>query len=180
MTSSIVRGARGLGMGGHSQPNQGKTNSWITPQHILKALPFFDLDPCASTPQPWPCAYRSYTEADDGLTRNWSGRVFMNPPYGAQTAAWLERLADHGDGVALVFARTETRMFFSQVWERAGAILFLRDRLFFHYPDGTRAPHNSGAPSCLIAYGPRNIEALATAKLPGAILVHWRITTHAE
>src|SRR5437763_5696 len=85
--------------------------------------------------------------SDLGWTRRWTGRVFMNPPYGPETGKWLARLADHGDGIALIFARTETEMFHRHGWQRADAMLFLRGRLHFHSVDGARAAANAGAPS---------------------------------
>lgn len=79
--------------------------------------------------------------------------MWMNPPYGREAERWLARLADHGDGIALIFARTETEAFFSEVWEQADALLFLRGRLTFCRVDGIPAKHNGGAPSVLVAYG---------------------------
>ena len=32
----------------------------------------------------------------------------MNPPYGKFTAKWLEKFINHRNGIALVFARTDT------------------------------------------------------------------------
>ena len=122
------------------------------------------------TPQPWPTAKRGYTQRDDGLSKPWEGRVWLNPPYGPATGTWLGRLAAHGDGIALVFARTETQMFFAEVWTKATAILFLQGRLFFAYPDGTMAAHNSGGPSVLIAYGKSNEEVLRRCGIPGALV----------
>ena len=77
--------------------------------------------------------------------------MWCNPPYSVHAAAWLAKLARHGRGTALIFARTETEMFFSHVWGVADAVLFLEGRLHFHYPDGRRAEANAGGPSCLIA-----------------------------
>lgn len=105
--------------------------------------------------------------------------MWMNPPYGREAAKWLERLADHGDGVALIFARTETEMFQKWVWDRADAILLLAGRLHFHFVDGTRAAANSGAPSCLVAYGEQNVRALMRCGLPGYIVQGWRSTSEA-
>jgi hypothetical protein len=56
------------------------------------------------------------------------------------------------------------------VWGRADAVFFLRGRLHFHHPDGTRAAANAGAPSCLVGYGPEARRRLQTATLPGRFL----------
>lgn len=66
----------------------------------------------------------------DGAAAVWSGRVWLNPPY-SEIDRWMARMAAHGRGTALVFARTETRWWFESVWPRASAVLFLRGRLSF-------------------------------------------------
>jgi phage N-6-adenine-methyltransferase len=148
-----------------------KTDIWLTPPHIIKALGEFDLDPCASVDRPWDTAKNHYTIEDDGYGRDWAGRVWMNPPYGPELDRWLHKLSNHGNGIALVFARTETRAFFRNVWasETARGIMFLRGRIRFHKPNGMLGG-TSGAPSCLIAYGDDNLEALRNSELDGVVL----------
>ena len=149
------------------------THDWITPKFIIDALGgsnAFDLDPCQSPTQPWLCAKRGIVQPDDGLTAPWSGRVWCNPPYSVHASQWLAKLARHGRGTALVFARTETEMFFSHVWGVASAVLFIAGRLHFHYPDGRRAEANAGGPSCLIAYGEDDACWLASSGIAGALV----------
>lgn len=141
-----------MSMGGHQSARSMK-EEWLTPPELLAKLGPFDLDPCAPAVRPWAMAAEHYTILEDGLKRPWRGRVWLNPPYNSKAALWLARLADHGDGIALIFARTETSWFFSEVWRKADALLFLEGRLHFHHVDGTRARANSGAPSVLVAYG---------------------------
>jgi hypothetical protein len=157
------------GIGGHTSPNRGATDSWITPKNIIDALGPFNLDPCQCTPQPWACAENAFTVDQDGLSRTWYGRVWLNPPY-SEAWKWMERLADHDRGTALIFARTETEGFVQQVWKRATAVMFLHGRLFFHKPDGSRAKGNSGGPSCLVAYGHEDARRLKTSGLAGSIV----------
>lgn len=148
------------------------TDSWITPRWIIERFGPFDLDPCACIPQPWPTADRMLTERDDGLMHPWGGVVWLNPPYGRQLGTWLNRLALHGNGLALIFARTDTRAFHDNVWPFASRLLFLRGRLTFCMPSGTLAPmgHNSGGPSVLIAYGPECARRLDAAADLGALV----------
>lgn len=157
-----------LGIGGHNRTDC--KEDWLTPPEILAALGRFDLDPCSPLPRPWDTAVRHYTVADNGLAQPWEGRVWLNPPYGTQTGQWMQRLANHGNGIALIFARTETGIFFPWVWEHADAILFLKGRLTFYTKAGERAPHNGGAPSVLIAYGQNNAETLRTCGLEGRLV----------
>lgn len=161
------------GIGGHTSPNCGATDSWITPRAIIDALGPLDLDPCQFTPQPWKCAADCSTLSDDGLGRPWLGRVWLNPPY-SEAWQWMARLADHGRGTALVFARTEVKGFVDQVWKRATAVMFLHGRLFFHQPDGSRAKGNSGGPSCIVAYGEDDAARLLQSGLSGSIVSGWK------
>lgn len=144
---------------------------WLTPPNIIEALGAFDLDPCAApSPRPWPTADCHIELPDDGLAVDWSGRVWCNPPFGSQTWAWLSRMADHGKGTALCFARTDTRGFHDFVWKRAAAIMFLEGRPSFYLPDGTKASGNSGGPICLIAYGQGDADKLQRSGLAGAFV----------
>jgi hypothetical protein len=155
--TGVVRGQRGLGIGGHHAPSRGEKDVWLTPPELIAALGPFDLDPCAPVDRPWDTATRHLTVDDDGLVTPWPADAFVwcNPPYGPETWAWLDLLAAHpAGGIALVFARTETAGFFASVWAKATSILFIEGRLYFHHADGRRAAANAGGPSCLIAYGP--------------------------
>jgi hypothetical protein len=156
---------------GSHQRTIGATQTWITPRWILDALGAFDLDPCAADPRPWDCAIENYTH--DGLTRPWFGRVWLNPPFHRyEVARWVEKLADHGRGTALLHARIEAQ-WFVPAWRAASAILFLADRIHFHYPDGCRAKANSGAPACLVAFGDGDATALRRSGIAGHLVPAW-------
>jgi hypothetical protein len=144
-----------MGLSSHQSARM-KNDEWLTPPRLLYRLGEFDLDPCAPVNRPWPTAKHHFTVKDDGLSRKWFGRVWLNPPFGREAAKWLEKMAEHGNGIALVAARTETRMFFNSVWGKANTVCFVKGRPHFHYVTGRRAAFNSGAPICLIAYGLEN------------------------
>lgn len=130
-----------------------RRDDWLTPPEIIRVLGPFDLDPCAcSEPRPWPTAALHIARPDDGLHHPWEGRVWLNPPY-HDAARWLARMAAHGNGIALIFARTDTRMFQEFVWNRASGLLFIRNRLSFHAPNGSvGVAGRSTASSVLVAY----------------------------
>lgn len=159
---------------GSHQSSRMKSDIWLTPQDILKPLGSFDLDPCAPSVRPWNTATKHFSLPLDGLTQPWSDRVWLNPPYSREAVRWLRKLAEHGNGTALVFARTETAWFVESIWKRADAILFLEGRITFRLPDGTKAAANSGAPSVLAAYGPNNVLALQQSGIPGFLVQDWR------
>lgn len=138
----------------------GSTNTWITPREVLRELGEFDLDPCAALRQPWPCAAESYNVLDNGLMKPWKGRVWCNPPYGAEALPFMERMAAHeGGGLALVFARTDTRWFHASILRTACALLLWKGRIRFCREDGTQGAAPNAA-SVLVAWDEREIPLL--------------------
>ena len=161
------------GFHGHERTTA-QTHDWITPRYILDALGPFDLDPCMSLHQPWETATNGFTVLDDGLSREWTGHVWLNPPYGSQIAEWMERMARHGDGIALVFARSDTK-WFQSVSKAAAVMLFLAGRVRFHDTRGGKFQRTGGgscatSPSVLIGYGDRAKETLLKCPLEGVKL----------
>ncbi len=140
---------------------------WYTPQSIFKALNLsFDLDPASPGKEvaPWIPAKRHFTILEDGMSRAWSGVVWMNPPYGKHTAEWMYRFMDHCNGVALVQARTDTR-WFQACARRSGVICFISGRIRF--VRGVGSGESSCAPlaSVLFACGGKCVDAVCKSNL---------------
>lgn len=155
----------------HDKPVRGKSDTWLTPPKIIECLGPFDLDPCCPENMPWKTATKMLTAKDDGLLSwPWKGRVWCNPPYGQQLNGWLERMAMHGNGIALTFVRTETQAFFSHVWPVAHSVFFFRGRLRFFTIHGIEGEAPTG-PSMLIAYGSNNTKAIGESGLDGRLLL---------
>lgn len=155
---------------GHTERNEPKTSVCLTPPEIIQALGTFDLDPCAHPG--WNTAKRHLFETDDGLTAEWHGRIWLNAPYCRKVIGrWMQRMADHNFGTALVFARTDTDWFTRSVWDHARAALFLDHRLTFYQASGIRYPHTAAAPSVLLAYGDHDCERLAESDLRGKFVL---------
>jgi len=162
-------------IGAHQSPTR-LSDDWITPPRIIKALGQFDFDPCPSSIQKSGyLGMKSWEYGTDARVQDWpkDARIWLNPPYSKGLGLWLSKLADHGNGIALIFARTETKDFCDNVWEKADAILFLRGRITFLLPDGKKPSGNSGAPSCLVAYGSNNVGALYQSGLSGTVIRNW-------
>lgn len=167
-------------LGSHQQCI-GKSQVHLTPRWILDALGPFDLDPCAATVRPWDCAETNLVEADNGLASFWpkDALAFLNPPFDRrQVGHWIKKLAEHGNGIALLHARTETE-WFQPIWEDADLIVFLGRRVTFCKPDGSACTvtnaktgkvsvANSGAPVVLAAFGSLAVHRLQASNLPGA------------
>jgi hypothetical protein len=136
---------------------------WLTPPWLLARLGEFDLDPCSPSDarRPWPIAKLHFSIEDNGLNKEWFGRVWLNPPYGSKLSIWVKRLAHHGNGLALIPARTDTKAFFDFVWGTASAILFFRGRLRFHHANGSLSTNSMGAAHVLVGYGENNATAMS-------------------
>lgn len=145
-------------------------DEWLTPPQIIEALGDFDLDPCSpGDRRPWDTAKHHYALPDNGLGMPWFGRVWCNPPYGKETFKWLEKLAGHGNGTALIFARTETKGFHREVWQKANSVFFFEGRLRFHKITGERGD-TANAPSCLVCYSEQDTIAVERSSLKGKLV----------
>ncbi len=144
----------------------GKSNDWYTPPEIFDALGCrFDLDPASPGPHHWVPADRVFTEQDDGLSQYWHGFVWMNPPFGGRNGVvpWLDRFFAHGNGIALVAARTSCGWFHD--WApRADLLLFPRGKTQFVRPDGSRGM-SPGTGVVLMASGARAVSTLQRSGL---------------
>jgi hypothetical protein len=142
---------------------------WLTPPEIIEILGPFDLDVCYSEPRPWNTAKRHIGEDEDGLKTEWTGFCWCNPPYGSNTEKWLKKCSEYKNVIALVFARTETKMFHKHIWRTAKALYFFEGRLTFYHSTGVKANMSAGAPSCLVAWNDEGVERLKRFK-KGALI----------
>lgn len=150
----------------NTKTTEDTTNTWLTPRDLLNKLGSFDLDPCAAIGRPWDCAKNNYTIVENGLLLPWNGRVWCNPPYGKEAAAFVARMAEHGNGLALIFMRPDTRWFQDMVLATARYIFLLRGRIRFCRIDGTpgQAPN---AASCLVAWSESELPLLESLEADG-------------
>lgn len=154
----------------HVTQNSGEVE-WYTPSTIIEAarlvLGDIDLDPASS-----PLANRTvraerfYTVDDDGLSRPWAGRVWMNPPYSTGLVErFVLRAVEEFDAgtvtaaVVLTNNATDTRW-----WQRlagaAAVVCFPARRIRFIAPAGEK---NTPLQGQTIAYLGSDADRFATA-----------------
>ena len=131
----------------HVSNNSGN-NEWYTPPKLIEAARLvmgdIDLDPASSEVANVVVAARKiYTINDNGLEKPWSGRIWLNPPYGqpwlklfAKTFSEKYQSGEFQEGCVLVNNGTETE-WFSILAKQSAAMCFLRGRLKFFTPEGT-------------------------------------------
>lgn len=147
-----------------------QSQEWFTPPEMFEALGLtFDLDPCSpGQGKSFVPARRVLTKEDDGLTTPWGDpattMVFMNPPYGRLTAPFMRKFAEHGNGIALVFARTDTKWFQESAGE-ADVVCFISGRVRFFKGNTTDRAGTPGAGSMLVAYGREAADAVLNSGL---------------
>ena len=111
-----------------------KTDMWATPQDFFDKynnIYQFETDVCAS-PENAKCA-KYYTKEQNGLAQEWTGKCWMNPPYGREIKEWMKKAYESSlNGatvVCLVPARTDTAWWHD--YSVKGNIEFIRGRLKF-------------------------------------------------
>ena len=140
-----------------------ETPEWYTPEIIIESvLELFgaiDLDPCsngkgadANVP-----AKEHYTREDDGLSRAWHGKVYMNPPYGREVAQWVEKVSAEyqagniSEAIILIAARTDTR-WFNLLVNYGATWCAVEGRLLFSTP-GMKTSNSAPFPSAIFYLG---------------------------
>lgn len=162
----------------HGERNQHTgqlTTTWLTPQWLIEALGPFDTDAaCPTGGMPWKTAERMVTEQDDSLAMDWKGfgYTWLNAPWGPEQWEFIDRLDAHGNGIALLRARTNTKAFHRYAWQSpniSGVFFFSGAKLTFHNEDGTKADHCDPWPCVLLVYGSHAINRLKMAILEGKV-----------
>jgi phage N-6-adenine-methyltransferase len=155
-------------------------NEWYTPAKYIElaraVLGEIDLDP-ASNPKAQEVvrAKEFFTAEQDGLTRPWHGRVWLNPPYAQPLIGqFIEKLVEERAAGNITAAILLTHNYTSSSWfQKAGeivdAVCFTRTRIAFESANGEKAAPTQG--QCFLYYGD-DVEAFSTHFLEvGFILV---------
>jgi hypothetical protein len=134
------------------------SDDYFTPPEIFERLGVgFDVDVCAPPGGvPWIPAKTYLTQADDGLTTDWVGNVWLNPPF-SQPKLWVEKWLKHENGVLL--APTAKSKWFNKLWDSNAKLLLLPANLKFVDPKGS---NGSIMLACVLAaLGETNIKAVS-------------------
>lgn len=135
---------------------QGKSNEWYTPAKYIEAaravMGSIDLDPAScEMANRTVKATRYYTKEENGLSKEWYGNVWLNPPYGrtnsesggnqGYTPLFCRKLlSEYQEGnvnqaIFLVLGNACFMKWFYPLWEYP--MCFHDGRIYFNIPDGT-------------------------------------------
>lgn len=131
---------------------------WYTPKAVidcvLACFGEIDLDPCSNSHDcPTVPARVLYTRDDDGLSQDWHGKVYLNPPYGSEIPVWTGKLVDEykrghiTEAIALLPGRIDTN-WFQPLYEYV--MCNVHGRLQF-----ANSPYNSPFPAVIVYLGTR-------------------------
>lgn len=135
-----------------------RSDNWETPSEFFSAveaeLGLFTVDVCATAANAKVAQF--YTPEQDGRKQVWTGRCWMNPPYGRGIGAWVKKASESAKGgavvVALLPARTDTGWAHEYIFKAgscASEVRFIRGRLKFGGGENS-APF----PSMLVIFEP--------------------------
>ena len=144
--------------------NHQSQNTWFTPKEFIEKLGEFDLDPCTVSYRPFNTAncHFEFDEYVNGLTRDWFGDVWLNPPYGKEMTPFVDKFIEHKKGIMLIFARMGNKDIHKLI-ESGAYFYFLRKRVKFISKDG-KSDTNSGTDSCLVFYDDKYINKVKQFK----------------
>jgi phage N-6-adenine-methyltransferase len=122
-------------------------DEWNTPQDYVEAarivLGEIDVDPATSSfAQEWIRAKQFFTAQDDGLTKEWHGRVWLNPPYSREKIKpFIDKMVAEIEATRVTAAIVLTHSYTDNEWFQkiflvTQALCFTKGRIAFTDPDG--------------------------------------------
>ena len=142
--------------------DNGTSDDYYTPPFIFEALATqFDMDVCApATGVPWIPAKQSLSILEDGLTTEWIGKIWCNPPY-SNVTPWAKKLLNHDNGIALLPAAKSS--WFNTIWENCDGLILLTWQTKFIRGNGL--VQSIMMPLVLVAFGSDNRNILESSRL---------------
>ena len=155
---------------------------WATPQAFIDWMrdarhTEFDLDAAALQETAKAPSYfgpdHDLESHRDGLSADWRGHVWLNPPYGREITDWLAKCAEEIKRkevlsiTVLIPARTDTKWFHELVMPHAYLVFLIQGR--FNFKTDLNLPGaNAPFPSMLVVYRKHNLPdaGITTLEVP--------------
>lgn len=139
---------------------------WQTPEWVTEMLRPLDLDPCAGPDTSHAATNWAIERGEDGLERDWFGRVLVNPPF-SDKSAWLEKTVYQHvrDDVDCVFVitpdSTDTKSWWhAYIANHADFVWFSEGRVSYIDPETGESPGSPAFGTAISIYGDPGEETL--------------------
>ena len=134
--------------------NLSKNNEWETPPDLFQmGCDYFDFEPSIDL-----CATGFNKKCkifikQNALEMDWKRNSWLNPPY-QNVKLWIQKAYDEHRKwnvsiLALLFAKTDTRIWHDCILGGKAEILFIQGRVHF-YKNGKRSKNPAPYPSCFV------------------------------
>lgn len=155
-------------------------NEWYTPSEYIEmareVLGRIDLDPASSdAAQEVVMAEAHFTEQNDGLSQDWNGLVWLNPPYAQpHITNFVAKMVEERRSGRVIAAIMLTHNYTDTAWfheaaNTADAICFTRGRVKFYNADGNVAAPTQG--QAFFYFGNNVVSFASVFQRAGIVLI---------
>lgn len=131
-----------------------------TPLHIINALGYIDLDPCAGEKTNIGDINWWIGRLENGLEKEWFGFVYCNPPF-SEKERWILKMIQHNNGI-LILPERGSAPWFGPLAQTSGSYFVMGKKINF---EGGNSSNNIG--SILFPFGKEAIKRIENSGLPG-------------
>ena len=152
-------------------------NEWYTPKKYIESarlvMGSIDLDPASNDKaQEVVRAKEYFTINDDGLSKQWNGNIWMNPPYSAkEIKLFIAKLFDiktsFNSAIVLTNNSADTS-WFNSLANRSDAMCFTTGRISFYNSDGESSAPTNG--QTFFYFGDHSWDFMSEFKQYGLIM----------
>lgn len=146
-----------------------KHDNLQTPPWVYTRLSHIDLDPCAGVDTQIGVDNWAIERGEDGLSREWEGFAFVNPPF-SEKEVWIEKALNHRNGILLLPERGSAP-WFGPLALAAGSYFVMGKKINF-----IGGPSSNNLGSVMFALGNEAKWRLSTTDLPGHFVNVTRFT----
>lgn len=134
-----------------------------TPKWVYEPLGIIDLDPCAGADTTIATRNLHPSRGECGLTSEWSGFVFCNPPF-SEKEKWINKFISHGNGILLLPERGSAP-WFGPLAEKSRFYWVMGKKINF-----VGGPTSNNLGTCLFLFGEDAVHRVLTSGLPGHLV----------
>ena len=141
-----------------------KNDCLKTPEWVYSKLGNIDLDPCAGLDTNIANTNWALERGEDGLSRDWFGFVYCNPPF-SQKEKWIKKMVAHGNGI-LILPERGSAPWFGPLAVAAERYWVMGQKINF-----VGGPSSNNLGSVMFLFGDAALIRLNDSGLPGHLAI---------